>query len=344
LAVTSGLLLIGALGGRPPLGFLYLVAATQSALYAMNSPTRTAILPTLIGKDLLPSALALSQVVFNTTMIVGPAVGGLILARYGLAWAYATDVISFGASIAAAALLRPLPPERQRDRATSGWEDVKEGFGFLRRRRLLISTFLIDLNAMIFGMPRAVFPALAFVVFKVGPAGLGLLYSAPALGALIGALTAGWVGGVRHQGRAVVWAVAAWGAAIAAFGFSGSHFVVGLGFLAIAGGADVISAVFRGSILQLSTPDQLRGRVSAVHIMVVTGGPRLGDAEAGTLAALVSPIFSVVSGGLICLVGAFAVARLYPELWRYHADPGPLTGGPPITPGPRVERPDDQAN
>src|SRR5437773_4181984 len=130
-------MLIGALDGHPPLEFLNLVAAAQSALYAMNTPTRTAILPALIGKDLLPAALALSQVVFNTTMIVGPAVGGIILARYGLAWAYATDVISFGASIAAVALLRPLPPERTRDRVTSGWEDVKEGFAFLRRRRLL---------------------------------------------------------------------------------------------------------------------------------------------------------------------------------------------------------------
>jgi predicted MFS family arabinose efflux permease len=285
----------------------------------MNSPTRTAVIPALVGKELVPAALALSQVVFNTTLIVGPAIGGVILARYGLAWAYAADVISFGASIAAAALLRPLPPDRDRGRITSGWEDVKEGFAFLRRRRLLISTFIIDLNAMIFGMPRALFPGLALETFKVGPAGLGLLFAAPAVGALIGAVTAGWVGGVRHQGRAVIWAVAVWGAAIAAFGLSTAHFWVALAFLAIAGGADVISAVFRGSILQLSTPDALRGRVSAVHIMVVTGGPRIGDAEAGTVARLVSPVFSVVSGGLACLAGAFVVGRFYPELWRYHA-------------------------
>jgi MFS family permease len=322
LAVTSGLLLLGAALGAPPLAYLYLVAAAQSALYAMNSPTRTAIVPALVGKDLLPAALALSQVQFNATMIVGPAVGGLILARFGLTWAYAADVISFGASIAAAALLRPLPPDRSRSRSTSGWEDVKEGFAFLRHRRILISTFLIDLNAMIFGMPRALFPVLALGVFRVGPEGLGLLYSAPAVGALIGALTAGWISGVRHQGRAVVWAVAVWGAAIAAFGLSASHFWVALLFLAIAGAADVISAVFRGSILQLATPDALRGRVSAVHIMVVTGGPRLGDAEAGTVADLVTPVFSVISGGLVCLVGALLVARLYPELWRYHAGEG----------------------
>jgi hypothetical protein len=181
---------------------------------------------------------------------------------------------------------------------------------------------MIDLDAMILGMPRALFPVLALTVFKVGPRGLGLLYAAPAAGALIGAVTAGWVVRVKHQGRAVVWAVALWGAAITFFGLSGRLFPLALFFLAFAGAADVVSAVFRGSILQLSVPDSLRGRLSAIHIMVVTGGPRLGDAEAGIVAALVSPWFSVVSGGVACVLGVLAVARAYPELWRYHAPSG----------------------
>jgi MFS family permease len=168
---------------------------------------------------------------------------------------------------------------------------------------------------------------LAFTVFHVGTEALGLLYAAPAVGALIGALSSGWVGRIRHQGRAVIWSVVIWGLAITAFGLSGPMFGLALAFLAIAGGADVISAVFRGTILQLSVPDALRGRISAVHIMVVTGGPRLGDVEAGVVAALVSPVFSVVSGGVACVAGAVLIAALVPEFRRYHAsDPLQVKG------------------
>jgi MFS family permease len=320
LAATSGMLLAGAALGQPPLWFLYLVAALQAALMAVNQPTRSAMVPILVGRDLLPAAMALSQVLFNTTMILGPALGGLILGRYGLEWAYGADVISFGASILTAALIRPLPPRRAESSRTTGWQDVKEGFAYLRHRRILISTFVIDLDAMVFGMPRALFPVLAVEVFHVGPEGLGLLYAAPALGALIGALTAGWVGQVRRQGRAVIWAVVVWGAAIAGFGLSGNHFWLALMLLAVAGAADVVSAVFRSTILQLSTPDELRGRISSVHVMVVAGGPRLGDVESGVVATVVSPVFSVVSGGVLCVAGALVVGRLFPELRRYRLD------------------------
>jgi MFS family permease len=147
----------------------------------------------------------------------------------------------------------------------------------------------------------------------------GLLFSAPAVGALVGALTAGWVSRVRHQGRAVIWAVVLWGAGIAAFGVVGDHLWFALAFLAFAGAADVISAVFRSTILQLSVPDSLRGRLSGIHILVVTGGPRLGDLEAGLVAAAFSPAVSVVSGGLLCIVGTAVLALLVPELRRYHA-------------------------
>jgi MFS family permease len=332
LAATSGLLLAGALSGRPPLWYLYVVIAIQAAILGVNQPARSAIVPNLVSREQLPAAIALSQVMFNTTMIVGPAVAGVILGAFhrpkaGLAWAYGTDVLTFTASVVTVFLLPALHPQREAgaERST-GWQDVKEGLAYLRGQRVLISTFLIDLDAMIFGMPRALFPVLALTVFNVGPRGLGLLYAAPSAGALLGALTAGWVGRVRHQGKAVIWAVALWGAAITAFGLSGKLFLLALFFLAFAGAADVVSAVFRSSILQLSVPDALRGRLSAVHIMVVTGGPRLGDVEAGVVAALVSPWFSVVSGGIACLVGAVVFARLIPELGRYdardHTDPG----------------------
>jgi MFS family permease len=325
LAATSGLFVAGAVAGHPPLWYLYTVTGLQAGIYGINTPTRSAAIPNLVPRDQLPAAIALGQVLFNTTMIVGPAVAGLILARFGLVWAYGADVVSFAASFATVLAIRPMPPQRDHvGPPASPWQEIKDGFSYLRGKRVLISTFLIDLDAMIFGMPRALFPVLALTVFGVGPRGLGFLYAAPAAGALIGALTAGWVGRVRHQGRAVIWAVALWGAAITGFGLSGRLFGLALVFLAFAGAADVISAVFRGAILQLNVPDALRGRLSAVHIMVVTGGPRLGDFEAGGVAALVSPWFSVVSGGVACVLGVVALARAYPELRRYHAETAAL--------------------
>jgi MFS family permease len=320
LAVTSGLLVLGALRHHPALWYLYSVTGLHAGIMGFNTPTRSAAIPNLVSREQLPAALALNQVLFTTAMIVGPAVGGLILARLGLTWAYTIDVATFLASIVAGLMLRPMPPVREKGQEVpEGWRAIREGFAYLLGRRVLVSTFLIDLDAMIFGMPRAVFPVLALNVFKVGPQGLGLLYAAPAAGGLAGALTAGWVSRVRHQGKAVIWAVALWGLAITAFGFAGRIFWLGLVFLAVAGAADVISAVFRGTILQLSVPDALRGRLSAVHIMVVTGGPRLGDVEAGVVASLVSPTFSVVSGGIACVAGVALLALLVPELARYHA-------------------------
>ena len=269
LGITSGLFVVGALAHHPSLWYLYVVAGLQAGLSGVNSPTRSAAIPNLVSRQQLPAALALNQVMFNTTLIVGPAVGGVILARLGLAWAYGLDVLTFSASVVAAVMVRPLPPTRGEGEASTGWGAIREGFSYLRGRRVLISTFVIDLDAMIFGMPRAVFPVLALNVFKVGAEGLGLLYAAPAVGALLGALTAGWVGRVRHQGRAVIWAVGLWGLAITAFGFSGRLFALALGFLAIAGAADVISAVFRGTILQLSVPDALRGRPQDLDLLQV---------------------------------------------------------------------------
>jgi hypothetical protein len=176
---------------------------------------------------------------------------------------------------------------------------------------------------MVFGLPRALFTFLAVEQFGRGVGIVGLLFSAPAVGAMLGALTSGWTRSVQRQGRAVAIAVSAWGVAIVAFGLVGDRLWLALALLAIAGWADVISAIFRNTILQLSVPDRLRGRLSGIHVLVVTGGPRLGDFEAGLVARLVSPGFSVVSGGLACIVGAGAVALAYPELRRQRASARP---------------------
>jgi MFS family permease len=321
LAVTALLFVAGALMGRPPLGLLYGTAALQSALTALGSPARQAAIPNLVSRKQLSSALALNQVLFQLSDVAGPAVGGLLIAKLGLAWAYGVDAISFGAAILAVSAMRPLPPRRAEgeEAPARGLAGVRQGFAYLRGRRVLQSTFTVDLIAMIFGMPRAVFPVLTAEVFHVGPAGLGLLYTAPAVGALAAVVTTGWVRHVRHQGSAVLWSVAVWGLAITAFGLSTGLFWLGLFFLAVAGAADVVSAIFRGTILQGTVPDSLRGRLSAIHLMVVTGGPRLGDLEAGAVAQVTSPVFSVVSGGAVCVLGVAALALLVPKFARYHA-------------------------
>jgi MFS family permease len=317
----SGLLWLGALLGSPPLWLIYVGVGIVAAFSAIDGPTRSAMTPRLVGHDLLPSAMALNQVIWNGTALVGPAIAGLVIAASGVSWAYAIDLVTYLAMLGAAWMIAPLPPLREEGATGStGWRAVREGFAFVRRNRVIQSTFAIDLIAMIFGMPRALFTFLIVLQFHRSPAAVGLLFSAPAVGALLGAVSSGWARHVRRQGDAVIVSVIGWGAAIAAFGLAGSHLWLGLAMLAVAGWADVISAIYRSTILQLAVPDHLRGRLSGIHILVVTGGPRLGDFEAGAVAALISPWFSVVSGGLACVAGALLVAVAYPELRRYRAN------------------------
>ena len=324
-AALSGVLLVNALLPEPSLAVVYVAAALVAGLVGLEWPARAAMTPRLVGEELVPSAMTLSQLMFNATTLVGPAVGGVIIARLGLGWAYGIDLASYSVAILAAVLLPPMPPERaEGEPEPRGWGAIREGFAFLKGRRVIQGTFWIDLVAMIFGMPRALFPVLAGpAFFGVGATGVGLLFAAPAAGALIAAGASGWVRRVRHQGRAVMWSVVVWGAAIAGFGFVGvilrDWFWLALVFLAVAGAADLISAVFRGTILVTAVPDRLRGRLVAINILVVTGGPRIGDFEAGAVAQLVSPLFSVISGGLVCIAGVGLLAWLSPALARYHA-------------------------
>jgi MFS family permease len=317
---VSGVLVAGAIGGRPPLLLLHGANCLTWLLASIDGPARQAATPRLVGTALVPQATALNQVLFQTTGIVGPALAGLLIAATSPTAAYAVDLVSYGGLLLAAFEMRPLPPEPPRSGTRpTGLRAVGEGFGYVRRDRLIQSTFVIDLIAMIFGMPQALFPILAVEQFGRGAVVVGLLFAAPAIGALLQALAAGPVTRVVRQGEAVVWAVVGWGAAIAAFGAVGSHLPLALVFLAIAGAADVVSAIFRSTILQVTVPDALRGRLSGIFMLVVTGGPKLGDIEAGLVAAAVSPTFSVVTGGLACIVGAFACAAGYPELRHYEA-------------------------
>jgi len=314
--VTSSTLLAGALMGRPPLVLIYGAVAVGAGLSGIATPTRGSIVPNLIPLELISSAVALNQVMWNAAMIVGPAIGGIIIARGGFAWAYGVDVTSFSAAIYATVRLRPQIPRWEGGTRHTGSAAIREAFAFVRGKRVLQGTFVVDLVAMIFGMPRALFPILATTRFHRGPAIVGALFSAIAVGAILGASTAGWVGRVRRQGIAVLVAVTVWGGCIALFGITAS-LPLAFALLAAAGAADVISAVFRGTILQSTVTDAVRGRLSALHILVVTGGPRLGDLEAGLVASAFTPTISVVSGGLLCITGVIVVAAIMPEFARY---------------------------
>jgi len=325
LALCSLALAWLALSGSRSLLAILAVAFVAASLAAIDQPARSSAIPRLVPAARLPAAIALNQLNLQTASIVGPAVGGIVIATVGLPAAYALDVVSFSAAIGTLLAISPLPPL---DRAVRpSLNAILEGLRFARRRPLILSTFAIDLNAMIFGMPTSLFPALAVSVFGVGAVGVGLLAAAPAVGAFLGAFLSGWVTTVRRRGRAVIVAVLAWGAAIVGFGLATFSFPLALLLLAVAGAADVLSAVFRSTIVQLETPDELRGRVTAIHILVVTSGPRLGDIEAAAVAALIGVQASVVTGGLLCLLGVFVVHRLFPQLDAHIAPVSEVEGG-----------------
>jgi MFS family permease len=303
-------------GGHPPLAVLYLLAALLAFASSIESPVRNAVIPSLVGLERVPAASALNQIVDQTSQIAGPAVAGVLLAAFGIATTYTVGFAGYALAVVVALGLPSLRPVGIV--SAPGWGALREGLAFARSQPALLGTFVVDLNAMVFGMPRALFPALAVGTFAVGPRGLGLLYAAPAAGALLAALSSGWIGGVRRQGMAVMASVVAWGLAITVFGLvPGDLFWLALLLLAAAGAADVVSAVFRNTIMQQVAPDALRGRMAALHIAVVTSGPRLGDAESGLVASATSVSFSVVSGGLICIAGVAAMRLLAPALARY---------------------------
>ncbi len=318
MATSAGLAAVS-LAGSPSLVAIYALTGIAAAFNAVDRPARTSLVPALVAEGKMSAAMALRQVVFQVTQIVGPAVAGLLLAYFSVGIVYAIDALTF---IAALVCLRWVPaglsPARRDQPALAA---VREGLRFSFKTPFVLSIFVIDLVAMIFGMPRAVFPALAERTFGMGAKGLGLLYAAPSVGALIGALTTGWVPRVRRQGVAVLASVTAWGVAITLAGLCLFSLPLTLLFLALAGAADVFSAVFRGTMLQEYTPDAIRGRVSAVNLMVVTGGPRLGDVEAGLVAGAVGAPASVVIGGVACLVGTGAVAAAFPSLRNYERRP-----------------------
>jgi MFS family permease len=319
LIAAASALAAGALIGAPPVWLLYLLGAALAGFSSLEGVVRLAIVPNLVAPEHLPGALALSFGLFQLTAVVGPGAGGLLIAAAGVEGAYLVDAVSCLAMAVAASRMRPqLPHAVERGRAGIG-RAIAEGLRFVRGSAVLKGSFAIDLLAMTFGMPRALFPVLAISVYGAGAAGTGALFAAVSAGATVAALTTGWIGHARRLGRIVIAAVTVWGLAIAAAGLVSSLWPAVL-LLAVAGAADSVSAVCRSTINQTVTPDALRGRMSSVFTIVVTGGPRLGDVEAGAVASLTSARFSVLSGGLACVAGVALVLIAFPALLAYDAE------------------------
>jgi MFS family permease len=323
-ALTSAAMAVNAGVPHPSLVVLYVVSALAAGLMGFSSTARMAAVPSLVDRRHLTAALAMMQIIIQVATVVGPALSGLLL-TVGLPLVYALDGVSFLVAAFTTFLMSPLPPTHGSG-GLSPWHSMKEGLRYLRSRQVLQGVYVIDINAMVFGMPRALFPAMAGSVFGGGTVVLGLLYAAPGAGALVGAVTTGWVAHVRRQGWAVIVAVSVWGAAITVFGLVDTLWVA-LVLLAIAGWADVISAVLRNTILQSTTPDRLRSRMSSIQMAVVQGGPRLGDLESGAVATVTTLEFAVVSGGLACIAGAVLIGALMPAFRHHlagHADDVPI--------------------
>src|SRR5579862_2529962 len=326
LASTSLALAVNARLTHPTLWAVFFFSAMAAGLSGIDSPTRSAFVADFVGRDELAKASALWQLLFSVNVVVGPALAGLLIGHFGISAAYIADIATFTASLTSVVLLTKTPKAPRREFSA---RELFDGLRYLRGHQVLQGVFLIDINAMVFGMPRALFPALAVVRFHGGAETVGLLYAAPGAGALLGAAFAGWVAAIRHQGRAVLIAVAVWGAAVTVFGVVTALWA-GCIALIVAGGADVISAVFRGAILQFEAPVALRGRVQAVQTAVVTGGPRLGDLESGAVAAGIGPVDSVIVGGLACLAGVVALMQALPRFGRYEPD---VSSRYEVTPG-----------
>ncbi|HTU86307.1 MAG TPA: MFS transporter [Solirubrobacteraceae bacterium] len=317
LVLTAAALALAAWLGHPPLAVVYALAGLLAAFTALQNVATSAIVPGLVVPAQLRSALALNYGLSTLTMVVGPALGGILIAALGLPWAYAVDALSCAAMVLAMIALTPQPPVRV-GRHEPLRTSIADGLRYVRGNQALLGSFAIDLVAMIFGMPRALFAVLSVSVYHTGAAGAGALYSAVAAGATVSALTTGWLRHVSRLGRVVVFAVTAWGVAIALAGLAGSLWIAAVLF-ALAGAADSVSAVCRTTINQSVTPEHMRGRMSAVYSLVVSGGPRLGDIESGVVAGATGPRFAVVSGGVLCVLGVGAVVAAFPALLRYDA-------------------------
>lgn len=317
-ALVSVALAVNASLAQPQVWALFLLDFLGTLVFSFGTPSMRSLLPRIVEEDQLVAANALESLYGNFAAVAGPAAGGLIIAGVGLTGTYLIDVASFGASLASIWLLPPLPASPEADRPSLS--SIVDGFRFVRSQPVVLGIFLVDTNAMIFGMPMALFPAIG-AHFGGGSKTVGFLYAAPYAGALLASIFSGPLAHFRRQGLGVIVAAALWGAALVAFGYATALWLALL-MLAVAGAADFVSAVLRSTIVLVATPDAMRGRITGIEFTQVAAAPTLGNVEAGVLASLTSIRFSIVSGGLACIAGCGVLALAIPALLRYDAKAG----------------------
>ena len=314
LGLLSLLLLANTLVPHPAVWPLYVVAALTSALTGLQRPALDAIVPRVVPHEQLSAAAALNAVRWQVGAIAGPSLAGVLIAFAGLEWAYALDAVSFAISVGLGLGLRPSPAAH--DAAKPSLRSIWEGGRYAWSRKELLGTYAIDLAAMFFAFPTAVFPFLADDL--KAPWSLGLMYAAGTVGSLAVSLTSGWSSRVHRHGQMIVCAALAWGAAMAVAGWMDNVWLV-LFFLAVAGGCDMISGIFRSTIWNQTIPDELRGRLAGIELLSFSVGPTLGQVRAGGMAALTGVRVSVWSGGLACIAAVGLLAGGLPKLMSYDA-------------------------
>ena len=317
LMVMTFSLFINSQMAKPSLIWIYIVAGSFAALDGLQRPSADAILPRLVGHDDLPSASALMSLRWQTGVITGPALAGILLATTGIGTAYLVDVVTFAISLLFLLRVKSVKPLTKESAVqASAMSSMIEGIKYATSRKDLLGTYLVDLAAMFFAMPNALFPFWADQLNATWA--LGLFYAAGTIGSVLVTLTSGWIKNYHHHGRAVFVAALGWGAAITLAGFSHSLFFI-LFFLALAGASDMVSALFRGAIWNQSIPDELRGRLAGIELLSYSVGPLGGQMRAGTFAAVTNLRTSVISGGLLCIGFVSIAAASLPKFRKYDA-------------------------
>jgi MFS family permease len=310
-------LLVNALLGKPQLWLLFAVAALSTTIDGVQRPALDAVVPRLVPPEQIPAASVLNSLRMNVASLAGPAIAGVLLATVDLAWVFAVDLATFAVSLTCLAFVRRVPPPPAPDRPSL--RSAVAGLRYARSRPELLGTYLVDINAMFFGMSQSLYP---FVADRVGgPAILGLLYAAPSAGSLLATVTSRWTGRVHRHGLAVTLAAGTWGVAIVGFGLARTAWFA-LACLMAAGAADMISGIFRSVIWNQTIPDHLRGRLAGIEMLSYSIGPTLGNARAGVATRLVGLAGSIVWGGVLCVVGTVALAAALPQFLRYDGRDG----------------------
>lgn len=325
LLATESLLALGCLGlalnaelANPSIWFIFVSSIFMSGINGLHRPALESMVQQIVSKEDYPSVGALATFKYSVCAIAGPALGGLVIAYFGIVTTYFIDFVSFALSLTLLLLIRHMP-KPSGNTEQSMWQSLKNGFRYAVSRQELVGTYLIDFVAMIFAMPTALFPAMAHQFGGVKT--LGMLYAAPAVGALVVSFLSFWTKPIKYHGRAIGVSAALWGMSILLFGLADNLYVA-LFFLALAGAFDGLSGIFRLTMWNETIPNHLRGRLSSIEMISYLSGPKLGDTEAGLVASAFGLTASIVSGGILCIFSVIVGCMFLPQFWNYHSETG----------------------